>query len=49
MKAIKKKDKTTGQVLAGFSRLAVIVLAVFALVILPYRIDFHKGWRNNFV
>jgi len=49
MKAIKKKDKTTGQVLAGFSRLAVIVLAVFALVILPYRMDFHKGWLKSTV
>lgn len=42
MKAL-KKDLTLTLILARLSRLAVIVLAVFALVFLPYRLDLNQG------
>jgi len=43
MKAIKKNSKTSTPEFGGLCKLALIALAVFALVMLPYRVDLNKG------
>jgi len=43
MKAIEKKTNTTIHDFRGICKLAFIALAVFALVIIPYKVDLNKG------
>ena len=43
MKVIEKETKTTTRDFGGLCKLTFIALAVFALVMLPYRVDLNKG------